>query len=746
MAKTFTTDEEIINEYYRLYTELGTTQKCCDVILELSQSQSELWKSILNGLVHTLKGDGLGIVQNYDNKEEYKQAYDIFDNVRKQIKNKKGLLFLFVEKKRIDALALCFTVPIKEIEALFDNVINQFKDNKTTAIQVQVAKIMLSKSFILWKYAQLAEDNGYKEEYSNLFEKSTEETEKIISTFDTQEYIDNPEFQTTIAKAIMNKANDVDIRSDKYKQESIELRKKIVARYEKSDNKGLGRQVLRAMFDIAMGLHRRKVTAEAEIQKMMFNPTENVSAEQVIYEYNNLITECKKSTISDIQQYVIVSMLQKIAIYEDEGASSELMTSYSEIIQYFKNNEAEFSEWKSTIENVKQRKTDLQKQLKIEEEQRKKDDEYNRVKEKINVLFEFYPDNKKHLNQLIDLIRKGQIIPYIGAGLSHFKVNDKPAYPLWRGFVDDVYEKYKHFENKTDRVRKRLVDAQPPFEKRSCIDKATFLKDQLGKGIFGMEVIDTFRKKKPSEVGDSLEKQPYALLPKVFKNRFILTTNFDNLIELAYKEKESFKSCSVSDIETIEETDSNHTILYKLHGTIEQPNSIVLTREDYKERYAPDSNNSKILSKYLSGNSILFMGCSLEEDDDIMPFYKKKINYAIFPCAKDEIEDAEQKLSKKNIIPILFPLSSPIQDSDFHHIVDILKYCLFESEENENNDPYIQVLLNKAQNKMGKPILKRHLEFLTNYNPEAGNHKKHSGAEENNPPKFSDVEWENVQM
>ena len=98
MGQKFAIDEDIINEYISLHTELGTTQECCDAVLELSNNKIEPWKSLLKGLVHTIKGDGVEITsQRYEGEKEYEKAYVIFDEVQKQIKNKKGLLFLFTE-------------------------------------------------------------------------------------------------------------------------------------------------------------------------------------------------------------------------------------------------------------------------------------------------------------------------------------------------------------------------------------------------------------------------------------------------------------------------------------------------------------------------------------------------------------------------------------------------------------------------------------------------------------------------
>ena len=67
------TDENIIEEYRRIYVEFGMTQKCCDSVLELSQKSPEPWKSVLEGMVHALKGDvideDLPKIKRYSNIE-----------------------------------------------------------------------------------------------------------------------------------------------------------------------------------------------------------------------------------------------------------------------------------------------------------------------------------------------------------------------------------------------------------------------------------------------------------------------------------------------------------------------------------------------------------------------------------------------------------------------------------------------------------------------------------------------------
>lgn len=737
MEKKLTTDVDIINEYSRLHAELGTTQKCCNAVLDLSENKPEPWKSILKGLVYLLKGDGIEITdQSYKGEKEYKKAYAIFDKVQKQIKDKKGLLYLFVEINRIDALALCFTKPIKQIESLYDDLINKFKDDETSAIQAGVAKAMLCKSFVLGKYSELAESEEYKKEYCILFNKSIAEADKIITTFDTSQYIDNPYIQTTIAKAISNKASDMKVRSDEYKKDSLEMQKKIIEKYRESDDNNLRIQVSRAMFQIAMDLHAEKVIKEAEEKNEISYSTEKeITSKEVLEKYDESINKFKDIPVFDIQKNVLFAMLQKAKIYRHDEEFELLIVLYDEIIENFKNEEGEFFKWniaftmKDKIEILRKMdkledalgqcdvfleqfssndvivigsciaeiKAEIEKKLKEDEEKRKLTKrweeiiaEEERVKEQIRLLVNFYPNNEKHLKQLIELNNKQQIIPYIGAGLSYFKVDEKFAYPLWGGFMDEVYKRYRQFKDGDE--RKRLIEGVVPlFADKSCIAKASFLKERLGQALFGMEIRDTFTHKTIGEIGSYLEKQPHVLLPDVFKNRIILTTNFDNLIELAYQKKDTpLYPCSVSDINKMDDINSNVTILYKLHGTIDEPSSIILTQDDYKRHYDPmrDDGHCRVLSKYLSGNRVLFMGCSLVEDEEIMPFYKKSINYALFPCTYEKREETEHRLSEKNIIPILFP------EDQFHYIVSILKHCWFESNEMKGMVPMIRTSLN----------------------------------------------------
>lgn len=689
MKTLVSSDIECINEFYEIYTKFGTSQECCDCLENLSREKAEPWKSIFLGLCHWLKGDGIQ-EQTYDNREEYKQAYVILDKVQKEIKDRDGLLFLFVEKYRIDALSLSFTRPVKEIEKLFDEIIEKFKVDKTPEIQAEVAKAMLFKSFMFWKYSQKAEAQGFSSQQEELFKRSMQEADTIIETYKADEYKDNANIQTTIAKTLMNRVKDLDSIGERTKEDSNKKLHEFISNYGQSESQGVQTEVAKAMFKKAWELYHKKIIADAEIKNTMGEPKRPISVQEVIDEYEKLKEKYQNTFIYEIQEIILSSMIYQFSVYEEAGRIKDALRLYEGIINYYDTHKTALSSWEDYIENdIKKKRKELQEQLKEESDKKSKEVEWARIKGEIDKLSEFYPDNKKHIEDLAKLICNGNIVPFAGAGLSHFKVDDDNyAYPLWGDLINGIYNKYMHFGcDETKSKRQRLIDIEPKFKNETCIGKATLLKDQLGQALFVREVIDIFKiqKDKTEILKEKIKQQPYALFPLLFK-KFILTTNFDCLIEYAYQEgKSDLVSCSAYDINKMDYIGNNNAILYKIHGTIEQPNTIILTHEDYKEHYKPDSANVRILNKFLKGNSILFMGCSLSEDEDIMPFYSPVDNYALYPCSKEEIERAERRISQKNIIPILFPAD------EYHYIGSILEYCLFYNKREkvrENNESW----------------------------------------------------------
>lgn len=130
---------------------------------------------------------------------------------------------------------------------------------------------------------------------------------------------------------------------------------------------------------------------------------------------------------------------------------------------------------------------------------------------------------------------------------------------------------------------------------------------------------------------------------------------------------------------------NNERCLLKLHGSIEETSSIILTTKQYDKFYGKSSRRNKPLPRYLeklfTTKKLLFVGCSLEFDrtlNILLECLKKdeKIShYAIVPWFDNEIKNISQsrRLTQLGIVPIYFP------EGDYCSVQNILRYLAQEN-------------------------------------------------------------------
>jgi len=138
------------------------------------------------------------------------------------------------------------------------------------------------------------------------------------------------------------------------------------------------------------------------------------------------------------------------------------------------------------------------------------------------------------------------------------------------------------------------------------LDQPTILEEEMGKG-FKPSVADL--------VNDSYRYTPAHALLKTLRCPAV-TTNYDALYEQAAQSCGEYIPClPFESRRMIENNHPIHNSLLKLHGCVNYPDTIVLTRKDYM-RY-PDT--SQALRGRLQGifltNEILFCGFSMTDDN-----------------------------------------------------------------------------------------------------------------------------------
>ncbi|HAT4312822.1 TPA: SIR2 family protein [Clostridium perfringens] len=249
------------------------------------------------------------------------------------------------------------------------------------------------------------------------------------------------------------------------------------------------------------------------------------------------------------------------------------------------------------------------------------------------------PYNKMNFDSLVEKIKSNSVVPYIGAGMSMLFDN---IYPSWGGFLNDTFAKFGN------------VSQIDKFDSMNYEDKADFLYEDMGKISFSNHLKTTFSQQYLYIDKCEFVNKPVYLLPSIFNNGLILTTNYDKVIEKVYSALHNMilPVAHPGHFEALNGAlRNNELLLFKIHGDINEPiESIILTKEQYKLAY----DNPKLidtLKQIYTSKSMLFLGCSLEKDRPIELLCEVSksgmSNYAIVPCDNENKKDKRLKLENE---------------------------------------------------------------------------------------------------
>ena len=145
--------------------------------------------------------------------------------------------------------------------------------------------------------------------------------------------------------------------------------------------------------------------------------------------------------------------------------------------------------------------------------------------ELINFWEEKEPDCVEWFEQLCSMQR--EVVPFVGAGISK-DINGK-AYPLWRGFIEEIGQRELLSEE---------VEKLDYFISTNCYEQAaSFLQEKLGDALFRDNVKKMFGEKRLKGV---VFPEKVRLLIEIFHGN-IITTNIDRVIETAFEELKHIK-------------------------------------------------------------------------------------------------------------------------------------------------------------------------------------------------------------
>ncbi|MDD6626888.1 MAG: SIR2 family protein [Lachnospiraceae bacterium] len=248
--------------------------------------------------------------------------------------------------------------------------------------------------------------------------------------------------------------------------------------------------------------------------------------------------------------------------------------------------------------------------------------------------------------QLLNSIRDGNCVLFAGAGTSM-----DAKMPSWNELVVALVDCLK--EEYSDLSDDELVELEKLLCEGKYLVLAEYCLKKLGKYVFSQ----VLKQKLSCKGKKSFTHNLMAQIP--FKA--VITTNFDSFIEQTNAAfGRLYRTILPNDMHILEDGLEGALPIIKIHGSYEDPESIVLTEAGIRELLFNKPQYREILTQYFVENTILFYGYSFKDSDidfilqGIMADKRGKTrkHYALLPDV-GKIE-AEYLLDEYNIQAITF--------------------------------------------------------------------------------------------
>lgn len=212
------------------------------------------------------------------------------------------------------------------------------------------------------------------------------------------------------------------------------------------------------------------------------------------------------------------------------------------------------------------------------------------------------------ISELVHAIRAKQCVPFVGAGLSKVA-----GMPLWDELIEDMQPLLLGLaETEGDKEEETRY-----LERAGYLDLATRFKFKAGLGRYHRFLQERYR------LASSQPSKAHQALARIRPWPFVITTNFDKLLEAAFTQLGHISPATVTEPdELIVSLRSGEFFILKLHGDIDRPQSIVLTRDEY-EQFIHSRRGQLLLDtlqQQLMFRTVLFVGFGLTDPNFLRVF------------------------------------------------------------------------------------------------------------------------------
>lgn len=281
-------------------------------------------------------------------------------------------------------------------------------------------------------------------------------------------------------------------------------------------------------------------------------------------------------------------------------------------------------------------------------------------------------DQRAVLLDLVDAIRFGRIAPFVGAGLSR-----ACGYPMWGEALRKIAQKLNGLG---------VQDIEPLMAEYDYLQAAQVLHDAAA------EQVRHFIKTEFRQRG--VIDGPVRLLPEL-SNGCIVTTNFDTVIEDMFRDLkqplDGYMHGTQAGNNFVQRLLRGERCILKLHGDAGQANTHVFTQAQYQAAYgqpfAFQNQLPRALRQIFISHSLLFLGCSLEQDKTL-DLFKSVVDEGAFeipdhfallnePATAQERARKEDRLLQLKIRPLWYATPADADGKPDHSLLEqILKLAI----------------------------------------------------------------------
>lgn len=258
--------------------------------------------------------------------------------------------------------------------------------------------------------------------------------------------------------------------------------------------------------------------------------------------------------------------------------------------------------------------------------------------------------NGSRFDQLCDKLMAKDVVPFIGAGMSQ-----PGGFPTWK----------QHLQEQWRTAGLALAEVEELLAEGRYEEIVDQIEQRRGADVFAQELRDAFGR------NGSIPGTGY-LIAELFHDTLI-TTNYDRLIEQSFDRGDPEPIEVLTPATISKRPEQGKVTIIKLHGTIGTPGSCILSKNQYDAAYGLGEIDlgraiPKALDYYFRNSSLLFLGCSLNQDRTIQVFKAIKAHakatgadlpqhFSVEQCPADEAALAARNvyLLRLGITPIWFP-------------------------------------------------------------------------------------------